>query len=41
MVKSIAEEQGIAMPSFFGYMLRWALPFLGPLFYLVILIFYR
>ena len=31
MVKSIAEENGIKMPSFFGYML-WSLSILVPLF---------
>jgi Na+/H+ antiporter NhaD/arsenite permease-like protein len=30
MVRAIAEEAGVAMPSFFGYVLRWALPFLVP-----------
>ncbi len=29
MVKSIAEEGGVAMPSFFGYLFRYALPVLG------------
>lgn len=38
MVKSIAEENGIKMPSFFGYMLYSAI-FLIPLFILVSLIF--
>jgi Na+/H+ antiporter NhaD/arsenite permease-like protein len=31
MVRSIAEERGIKMPSFFGYML-WSFGILGPLF---------
>jgi Na+/H+ antiporter NhaD/arsenite permease-like protein len=39
MVKAIAEEQKIAMPSFFGYM-RWSMIFLVPLFVIVTLIFY-
>jgi Na+/H+ antiporter NhaD/arsenite permease-like protein len=39
MVKAIAEEQKIAMPSFFGYM-RWSMLFLVPLFVIVTLIFY-
>jgi Na+/H+ antiporter NhaD/arsenite permease-like protein len=34
MVKSIAEEQGVKMPSFFGYM-GWSILFLIPLFILV------
>ncbi len=41
MVKSIAEEAGIKMPSFFGYMLRWSIPILIPLFFLVNLVFFR
>jgi Na+/H+ antiporter NhaD/arsenite permease-like protein len=32
MVKSIAEEAGVRMPSFFGYILRWVLPVLIPVF---------
>ncbi len=32
MVKRIAEEAGVAMPSFFGYIFRWSLPVLVPLF---------
>jgi len=39
MVKSIAEENGIKMPSFFGYMF-WSVGFLVPLFFLVTLIFF-
>jgi Na+/H+ antiporter NhaD/arsenite permease-like protein len=40
MVKAIAEEKGIAMPSFFGYML-WSGLFLVPSFVLVTLVFFR
>jgi Na+/H+ antiporter NhaD/arsenite permease-like protein len=40
MVKSIAEEAGIAMPSFFGYMIRWSLPILVPIFILVTFVFF-
>ncbi|MGD8376256.1 MAG: sodium:proton antiporter [Acidobacteriota bacterium] len=40
MVKSIAEEAGVAMPSFFGYILRWSLPVLLPIFVLVTWVFY-
>jgi len=40
MVKSIAEEAGVAMPSFFGYMLRYSLVVLVPVFLLVTLVFY-
>ncbi len=32
MVKSIVEANGVKMPSFFGYMLRWSMPVLLPLF---------
>jgi Na+/H+ antiporter NhaD/arsenite permease-like protein len=32
MVKSIAEESGVPMPSFFGYILRYSLPVLIPTF---------
>ena len=41
MVKSIAEEAGIEMPSFFGYLFKYALPALIPLFLLVTLVFFR
>jgi Na+/H+ antiporter NhaD/arsenite permease-like protein len=40
MVKSIAEESGVEMPSFFGYVLRYALPFLVPAFLLATWIFF-
>ena len=40
MVKAIAEEQGVAMPSFFGYM-AWSCSILVPLFVLVTVIFFR
>ncbi len=39
MVRSIAEERGIRMPSFFGYML-WSLIFLVPLFGLITVLFF-
>jgi Na+/H+ antiporter NhaD/arsenite permease-like protein len=41
MVKSIAEEAGVPMPSFFGYMLRFSIPFLIPCFLIVTLLFFR
>jgi Na+/H+ antiporter NhaD/arsenite permease-like protein len=41
MVKSIAEEAGIPMPSFFGYLLRYSIPILAPTFLLVTLVFFR
>ena len=40
MVKSIAEQVGIKMPSFFGYILRFSIPILIPLLLLVWLIFF-
>lgn len=40
MVKAIAEESGVAMPSFFGYIVRWSLPILVPCFIVVTLIFF-
>lgn len=40
MVKSIAEQIGIKMPSFFGYIIRFSLPFLLPTLFVVWLIFF-
>lgn len=40
MVKSIAEQIGIKMPSFFGYIIRYSIPFLLPVLVLVWLIFF-
>jgi Na+/H+ antiporter NhaD/arsenite permease-like protein len=40
MVKSIAEQLGMRMPSFFGYILRFSIPILLPLFFIVWLIFF-
>jgi len=40
MVKAIAEEAGVQMPSFFGYML-YSGAILLPLFVVVTLIFFR
>lgn len=40
MVKSIAEQIGIKMPSFFGYVIRYSIPFLLPLLLLVWFIFF-
>lgn len=39
MVKAIAEESGIKMPSFFGYMIRFSLIILLPIYILAQLIF--
>lgn len=40
MVKSIAEQNGIRMPSFFGYIIRFSLPVLLPILLIVWLIFF-
>lgn len=40
MVKSIAEQVGIKMPSFFGYIIRFSIPFLVPLLVVIWLIFF-
>jgi Na+/H+ antiporter NhaD/arsenite permease-like protein len=40
MVKSIAEQVGIKMPSFFGYLIRFSIPLLLPLFLVVWLLFF-
>ena len=39
MVKAIAEEAGVRMPSFFGYM-AWSCGILLPIFFLLTLIFF-
>jgi len=41
MVKSISEEAGIKMPSFFGYMFKYSIPILIPVFILVTYVFFR
>jgi Na+/H+ antiporter NhaD/arsenite permease-like protein len=41
MVKSIAESNGVKCPSFFGYVVKYALPILIPLFALVSWLFLR
>ena len=40
MVKSIAEQMGIHMPSFFGYILRYSIPILLPILFVIWLIFF-
>ena len=40
MVRSIAEEAGTPMPSFFGYMLKYSIVYLIPVFVVVTLIFF-
>ena len=41
MVRSIAEEYGVRMPGFLGYMIKYSLLILLPLFMLETLIFFR
>lgn len=40
MVRSISEEAGTPMPSFFGYMLKYSLVFLVPSFVIVTFVFF-
>jgi Na+/H+ antiporter NhaD/arsenite permease-like protein len=40
MVKSIAEQSGVECPSFFGYIVRYTLPVLIPVFAIVWLLFF-
>jgi Na+/H+ antiporter NhaD/arsenite permease-like protein len=40
MVKAIAEEAGYPMPSFFGYIVRYTLPVLVPVFLVITLVFF-
>jgi len=39
MVKAIAEQSGVKMPSFFGYMFKYSLPILVPVFIIVTIFF--
>ncbi|MDE3057525.1 MAG: sodium:proton antiporter [Bacteroidota bacterium] len=41
MVKSIAEQSGVAMPSFFGYVVKYTFVFLVPLYAIIWLFFFR
>ncbi len=40
MVKSIAEQRGLQMPSFFGYLLRFSIPFLFPVLIVIWVLFF-
>src|SRR3989339_1647298 len=40
MVKAISERAGITMPSFFVYLIKYAVPILLPIFFLVWLVFF-
>ena len=39
MVKAIVEQTGLKMPSFFGYMFKYSLPILVPVFIIIMLLF--
>jgi len=41
MVKSIAEEAGVKMPSFFGYMFKYSIPILVVLFIVMTFVFFK
>ncbi|MCP4130242.1 MAG: sodium:proton antiporter [bacterium] len=41
MVKSIAEEAGVPMPSFFGYIFKYTIPILIPTFIIITFIFFK
>jgi Na+/H+ antiporter NhaD/arsenite permease-like protein len=41
MVKSIAEHAGVQCPTFFGYMLKYSIPVLIPIFALIWFLFFR
>lgn len=41
MVKAIADQSGTRMPSFFGYVARYSVPFLLPVLWLVSLLFVK
>ena len=40
MVKAIAEQSGIEMPSFIGYIIRYSIPFLIPVLFLTWVVFF-
>ncbi|MFA5878718.1 MAG: sodium:proton antiporter [Candidatus Margulisiibacteriota bacterium] len=39
LIKAIAEKEGIKMPSFFGYIIKYSLIYLLPLFFIIWLLF--
>jgi len=41
MVKAIAERQGVALPGFLGYIIKWTLPVMLPLLIMIWLLFFR
>jgi Na+/H+ antiporter NhaD/arsenite permease-like protein len=40
MVRSIAEEAGTPMPTFFGYLFKYSLPVLGAVFVVISIVFF-
>ena len=40
MVKAIAESNGVSTPSFFGYLTKYSIPILIPVFIVVWVIFF-
>ena len=40
MVLAMAEDDGVKMPSFFGYILLYTIPFLLPAFFLTTWLFF-
>ena len=40
MVRSIAEEAGTPMPTFFGYLFKYSAPILGSVFVVISLLFF-
>jgi len=41
MVKSIADQQKVATPSFLGYVFKFTLPVMLPMLFLMWLMFFR
>ena len=39
MVKAIAEQSGVKMPSFFGYLVKYSIPILVPVFIVITILF--
>ncbi len=40
MVKAIAEENGVETPSFFGYIVKYSIPILIPIYFIIYVVFY-
>ena len=39
MVKAIAEQAGVEMPSFFGFVFKYSIPVLVPVFIIITVLF--